>query len=139
MKFKEYIKKGEVRIATPDKSLARSLLKTAENDLGFLKSLKIDKKSSRKIMSNYYDVLRSILEAISSIKGYKIYSHKAFTYFLKEIKEDLMSKKFERLRKIRNSINYYGKNISIKETQKNVQEINKIINNLIKKYLKDLK
>ena len=79
--------------------------------------------------------MRSILEAVSIIKGYKIYSHEAYTYFLQEIKEDLISVKFDRFRKIRNSINYYGKDISIEETKENISEIKKMINLLIKKYL----
>ncbi len=139
MEFKNFIKQGLVRIISKDKTLAKSLLKTSKKDLEFLNSLKLNEKSSRKLMSNYYDVLRSILEAISSLKGYKIYSHKAFTYFLKEIKEDLISIKFERFRKIRNKINYYGEDISIKQTQENIKEIKSIIKNLTKKYLKDEK
>mgnify|MGYP001560886570 FL=1 len=89
-------------------------------------------------MTNYYDVLRSILEAISSIKGYKIYSHEAFTSFLKELKEETLSRKFDRFRKIRNSINYYGKDISVEETRENIKEIKNMIQILIKKYLRDL-
>lgn len=135
MRFKDFIKQGVVRTASKDEILAKSLLKTSKKDLEFLNSLKLNEKSSRKLMSNYYDVLRSILEAISSLKGYKIYSHKAFTYFLKEIKEDSISIKFERFRKIRNKINYYGKDISIKETQENIREIKSIIKYLIKTYL----
>lgn len=139
MEFKDFIKHGTVRIASKDKILVKSLLKTSKKDIEFLNSLKLNEKSSRKLMSNYYDVLRSILEAISSLQGYKIYSHKAFTYLLKKIKEDLISIKFERFRKIRNKINYYGKDVSIKETQENIKEIKSIIKYLIKKYLEDEK
>lgn len=84
MKLKDFIEKKQVRKASEDIPLAKSLLRTAEIDLEFLKKLKIDDISARKIMTNYYDVLRSILEAIAILKGYKIYSHEAFTYFLKE-------------------------------------------------------
>jgi len=139
MRFKDFINRGQVRTASADKSLIKSLLKTSKEDLEFLNKLKINEKSSRKLMTNYYDVLRSILEAISSIKGYKIYSHEAFTYFLKEINEELLSIKFDRFRKIRNSINYYGKNISIEEAKEHIQEIKKIIHLLLNKYLKNIK
>jgi hypothetical protein len=116
--------------------LIKSLTKNAAQDLSFLETLKINENSSRKIMSNYYEVLRSILEAISSKKGYKIYSHEAFTYFLKEIGENLFSIKFDRYRRIRNSINYYGKSISMEETKENIKEIKKMIEKLVIKYLK---
>ena len=135
MIFEDFIKKGLVRKASKDKSLAKALLQNSKKDVEFLNSLKINENSVRKIMVNFYDVLRSILEAVSIIKGYKIYSHEAYSYFLKEIKENLLAIKFDRFRKIRNSINYYGKDISIKEAKENVDEIMKMVNILIKKYL----
>jgi len=138
MKFEDFIKEGAVRTSSEDKNLAKSLIRNAKKDLKFLDDLKINEDSSRKIMTNYYDVLRSILEAISAIEGYKIYSHEAFTYFLKENGEEILSVKFDRLRKIRNSINYYGKDISIGETRENIKEIKNMIKTLVKKYLGNL-
>jgi len=135
MKFEDFIEKGLVRKTSKDKSLVRALLQNSKKDIEFLNGLKINEKSVRKIMTNFYDVLRSILEAVSVIKGYKIYSHEAYIYFLKEIKENLLAIKFDRFRRIRNSINYYGKDISIEETKENIYEIKKMINILIKKYL----
>ena len=79
MSFEVFIKRGQVRIASKDISLAKSLVITAKQDLEFLGTLEINETSARKIMSNYYDVLRSILEAVSALDGYKVYSHEAFT------------------------------------------------------------
>jgi len=135
MRFEDFIEKGLVRKTSKDKSLVRALLQNSKKDIEFLNGLKINEKSVRKIMTNFYDVLRSILEAVSVIKGYKIYSHEAYIYFLKKIKENLLAIKFDRFRRIRNSINYYGKDISIEETKENIYEIKKMINILIKKYL----
>ena len=90
-------------------------------------------------MSNYYDILRSVLEAISSIDGFKIYSHEAFTFFLKDKNELNVANKFDRYRQIRNKINYYGKEISIEETKENTQDIEKIIEYLIGKYMGEVK
>jgi len=135
MRFEDFINEGKVRVASKDVSLAKSLIKTADNDLKFLGKLKIDDESARKIMVNYYDVLRSIIEAISAIDGYKVYSHEAFTFFLIKKGDNLIAEKFDRFRKIRNKINYYGKNISPEETQENVQDIIKLIAVLKNKYL----
>ena len=135
MNFKYFIEKGLVRKTSKDKSLAKSLLQNSKKDIKFLNGLKITENSARKIMTNFYDVLRTILEAISVTKEYKIYSHEAYAYFLQEIGEELLAIKFDRFRKIRNSINYYGKDISIEETKENIYEIKKMINFLIKKYL----
>jgi hypothetical protein len=138
MRFKDFLARGQVRNASPDISLAKALVITSKQDLEFLKGLKINETSARKIMSNYYDVLRSILEAISSIDGYKIYSHEAFTYFMKEKGEETISIKFDRFRKIRNKINYYGKDISVEEVNEYVLEILEMIRDLKEKYLKNL-
>lgn len=138
MKFNDFIKTGQVRKARKDSSLAKSIMSTSKLDLIFLSKLEINKESARKIMSNYYDVLRSILEAVAAIDGYKIYSHEAFTFFLKEKQENVISEKFERFRKIRNGINYYGNNISIEEVKEYVPEIIKLIELLKNKYLNDV-
>ena len=71
--------------------------------------------------------------------GYKILSHEAFTYYLIERGEDLLASKFDRFRKIRNGINYYGKNVQIEEAKEYSQEMLKLINILKEKYLKELK
>ena len=134
MNFNEFQTTGQVKKVTKDLSLAKSLIITSRQDLEFLKDLEINDVSARKIMSNYYEVLRSILEAIVALDGYKIYSHEAFTYFLIEKKEEIIATKFDRFRKIRNKINYYGKNISIEEVNENVTEILNIIKKLEQKY-----
>ena len=136
MKFGDFIKQGQVKIASKDTILAKSLVKTARKDLEFLEHIELNENSARKLTTNYYDVLRSILEAISAIDGYKIYSHEAFTYFLKEKGEEILAVKFDRFRKIRNRINYYGEDISVEEARDNIEEMKNIIRTLIEKYLK---
>lgn len=138
MNFEDFVKMGLIRAAKREVQFVKSIIKNADIDLDFLKKLKIDEISSRTIMIRYYDTLRVILEAISANKGYKIYSHEAFTYLLKEMKEDIISIKFDRFRKIRNGLMYYGKNISPEETRENTEEILKMINILKKKYLKGI-
>ncbi len=138
MKLSDFIEKGQVRKASQDVPLAKSLISTAETDLKFLDGLEIGQNSARKIMSNYYDVLRSVLEAISAIDGYKIYSHEAFKYFLIEKDEPVIAEKFDRFRRIRNGINYYGKNITPEEVKENVNEMIKLIAALKRKHLQHL-
>ncbi len=135
MNFKDFIKQGTVRKASIDEALAKSLIKNAKEDMKFFNSLNINENSCRRLMTNYYDILRSILEAIATLDGYKIYSHEAFAYFLKE---ENLAVKFDRFRKIRNSINYYGSDISIEETKENISEIKDMIKILNNKYLKEV-
>ena len=132
MNFQDFIKKGSVRKATSDKIMINSLIRTSEEDLKFLRKLKIDKLSARKITSNYYDILRVLIDCLALSKGYKIYSHESLTYFLKFINKPILAEKFERFRKIRNGINYYGRNVSIEESEDIIKEIKLVINILLK-------
>ena len=138
MKFEDFIKSGQVKKAARDIQLATALVDTAEQDLKFLEPIALNSISSRKMVSNYYDILRSLLEADASLNGFKVYSHEAFTYYLKENHEENSSTKFERLRKIRNSINYYGKNISIEEAEDAVIEIKNLIGQIKSRILKKI-
>ena len=101
-----------------------------------------DETASSKI-TLAYDSLRELLEALAVIKGYKIYNHECYCSFLKEIMEEsLLGDTFDSLRKIRNSINYYGKEISAKEAEpvlKKIQDTSKDIKSLIDKEKKKQK
>lgn len=136
MNFEDFIVKGLVKKTTINLLLIKSLIKTSEEDLKFLKELKVTQISARKIMSNYYDVLRAVLEALAISKGYKIYSHEAFTPFLEFIDEKNIAEQFDRFRRIRNKINYYGEDISIEEVQENIEKIEFLIKKLKEKYFK---
>jgi len=138
MKFEDFIREGKVRRAEKDISLAKALYKNTVNDLKYLGQQKIEEISARKIVSNYYDCLRAILESISAIKGFKIYQHEAFTPFLKENGEELASIKFDRFRKIRNRINYYGEDVSVEEAKDIAKEIQKLTEYFINKYLNEV-
>ncbi len=139
MDFENFIKENKARKSSIDYPLIKSLRSSAENDLKFLNSLEINYQSARKIMSDYYEILRSLVEALAMLEGYKVYSHEAFTYFLLKIEENKLSLSFDRFRKIRNSINYYGKDISPEEVKENVKEIKELIKYLQEKYLVNIK
>ena len=135
MKFENFVRRGLVKKKKVDLNLAIALKKTSEIDLEFLNGVDVNKISARKVVSGYYDVLRMILEGIGAMKGYKIYSHEAFAYFLGEIGENSMFDKFDRFRLIRNKINYYGKNVSCDEAL----EYKTDITGMIKYFMERLK
>ena len=59
------------------------------------------------------------------------FDHLSITYFLKEIiNKDEIAKKFDRLRKIRNGINYYGEDLNLETVEEALKEIPKIIKEL---------
>ena len=136
MKFEDFIKEGKVRKATPDRFMAESIIKNTLEDLKFLEQTKLTELSKRKLVTNYYDSLRSLLEAVSLLKGYKIYSHEAFFFLLKEKGENQIAQKFDRFRKIRNGLNYYGKSIQLNEAKEIIEELKRVINEIKQKFIK---
>ena len=138
MKFQDFINEQKVRKGSPDVQLTRALVKMSDNHIHSIRELGVTEITSATIMVTYYEALREIVEAIAVIEGYKVYSHEAFAFFLKEKGEELISSKFDRFRKIRNNINYYGKSIDINSAKENKQEIEKIIKELKQKFLQDI-
>ena len=98
MKFEDFLKSGQAKKSARDAQLAKSLIIAAEEDLLFLKELEVKGISARKIVSNYYDVLRSILEAYSSLDGTKYIRTKPLLITLRKERRKF-SPKFERFRK----------------------------------------
>ncbi len=136
MNYEEAFKKWRVRRGNKNENLARSLLKVTKRDIQFFNKLEMNEESARKLVSNYYDCLRSILEAMAALDGYKIYGHELFFNYLKKKKENNLATKFDRFREIRNRINYYGEDIDVQQAKEVVGDIKTIINYLIKRYLK---
>ena len=79
-------------------------------------------------ISLLYDALREYLECIALEHGYKIYNHECYSAFLKEIMN--LSKEanlFDSLRKIRNNINYYGRDVSKEEAERIISDLKELI------------
>ncbi len=127
MNFREFIKKGLVRKASPDPQLLQSLKKVIENDLKYLETVTVTELSARKLIGNYYDALRTILEAMALKEGYKVYAHEPFVAFLKEKGKEILAERFDRFRKLRNNLNYYGASITVDEAIQNKEEMLKVI------------
>jgi hypothetical protein len=109
MDWKECIKEKIAKKVHVDIDLINSLIKTSRNKLVSENKLAMDDTTADSKISLSYDSLRELLEALSIKFGYKIYNHEGYTPFLKEIiNETTIGEEFDEIRKIRNSINYYG-------------------------------
>lgn len=125
----------------------KKLVKETKEDISLIKSL-IEQSNKKIITDNFsplnkdtvstkfcnnYDSLREILEALALQKGFKIYNHECFSGFLKDIlKMEKESFDFDKIRKIRNSVNYYGQDISILEGKEWIKEIKNLKEKLIR-------
>lgn len=138
MRFQDFIENGKVRKGLLDIQKAKAIIKMSTNNIEVFKNIQINEISAGPVMVNFYEALRKIIEAVCLKEGLKVYSHEAFTYFLKEKNEELISLKFDKFRKIRNGINYYGEQISVEESIAAKEDILKIIEELKNRYLKEL-
>lgn len=124
MDFSECIKKRIAKKVGKDEELITSLIKTSLNKMDSENKLELDETTSGSKISLLYDSLRELLEALAIKNGYKIYNHECYTYFLKEIlNESAKGDEFDELRRIRNSINYYAKDISVEEARKVLERL----------------
>lgn len=129
--------KNFVKLSSVDENLIKSLILQSQKKLITDKFSPLNKDTASTKVSNNYDSLREILEAIAIQKGFKIYNHDCFSAFLKEIiRLEKESFEFDNLRRIRNSINYYGKDLGIEEARDLILKINELRNKLIKMFLK---
>lgn len=137
MRWQDFIDEGKVKKTNKDLSKIRSLMDMSDNLTKVFLNMQINELTSSTIFVNYYEALRQIVEAITISHSFNVYSHEAFTSFLSEIlNEDIISRKFDRFRLLRNGVNYYGKKIETEVSKEAKQDILNIIKILKNKYLK---
>ena len=124
MDWKECNNKRFVKKVSIDANLIYSLKISSKKKLESANMLDLNETTAVSIISLCYDSLRELLEALAIKKGFKIYNHECFFAFLKEIiKEEKNAVLFDKFRKIRNGINYYGKDLSYEDAKKLKDEI----------------
>ncbi|HNZ52081.1 MAG: hypothetical protein BWY36_00423 [Candidatus Diapherotrites archaeon ADurb.Bin253] len=124
MDWKECWDKRIVKDARKDENLIKSLIEMSSIKEKIVNSVEIDENSALVYIPTAYDSLRELIEALALKKGFKIYNHECYTAFLKEIiNEPRLGEEFDKVRIVRNSINYYGKRISIEDARKVINSI----------------
>lgn len=124
MDWKECKDKRFVKGIIKDENLMNSLIKSSKKKLESNKRLGLDKITASTKVSIIYESVREVLEALAIKKGFKIYNHECFCAFLNEICGNKSSSvEFDKFRKIRNQINYYGKDISVEEAKVIIKDI----------------
>jgi len=127
MDWKICLNKQFAKAIKIDTSLITSLLRTSANKLKTQELLVMNEHTAVSKVSLTYDALRELLEALAITKGYKIYNHECYTAFLKEIlKESTLGDTFDTYRKLRNNLNYYGKEITLEEAEKSIKDMKEL-------------
>ena len=135
MNFENSLIEHKVKKVVPNKIKASSLFKSSIQAIETARIIQLNLNTLKSILRELYEGLREYCEAIGYLMGYKFLDHESITYFLREIlKEESISKKFDRYRKLRNGINYYGEDIDIETVKEAIIEIPKLIKELEKYY-----
>ncbi len=134
MNWKECIDEGTVRMGRPDVQRSRSLFSMAENRMGIVKEIKMDDNSASVIFTMMYDSMLEMSHAIAALKGYKILNHICTTAFIENLGMHDVAVKFDGYRKIRNSVNYYGKRLKKDFVSASLEEMGRVMVKLRKEY-----
>ena len=135
MDFEYFIENKKVVKASKDVSKAKALVRISLQNLESVSEIQLNDKTASIILVMGYESLRQVLEAMTLLKGYKVFSHEAYTYYLRYLNEIIASEKFDRLRKLRDRINYYGKPVNQEVAENAIKEITVLIKRLRQKYI----
>lgn len=136
MNFDNLIREGFIKKVPIDSIRAKSLIKSSEQALNTAKIIPFKEETSKTIFRELYESLRQCCEAIGYLKGYKFFNHESIASFLDEIlNEKQLSLKFDRYRKLRNRINYYGDTINLETLKEGLTEIPLLIQRLKKHFI----
>ena len=120
-----------VKSISVDKNLVESLIESSENKVESQELLVLSNTTAASKVSLSYDALRELLEALAILKGYKVYNHECYCAFLKEeMNESRLGDLFDKQRLIRNSINYYGKKVTVDDAKSSISRIMDLISEI---------
>ena len=134
--FEFFVNNGDVKKQSVDKNLSKSTFKDSLERIEFTKSI-MHKSKPKFVLENAYELAREAADSLLHLEGFKSYSHEASIVYLakKGFSENDLSE-FNRYRKIRNGIKYYGKSCDDSEAKSALVFAEKIISN-IKKLLEE--
>ncbi len=136
MDLEECFRKGMIKKTKPDRELALSLIEMSRIKELAVKTAKINKTNISAYVSLAYDSLREVLDALCILNGYKVLSHICIGELLKKMLDDFDYEEFNRLRWIRNSINYYGEKVEFVQGKEIINKTFRIKKKILDLYIK---
>lgn len=130
--FEFFLNKKDVKKQSPDENLSKATLKGSLERLELSKSL-LNKVKAKYVLENAYEAMREAADSVLYVEGFKSFSHEAsIVYLLKKgfNEQDIME--FDRFRKIRNGIKYYGGNCDESDAQSAIKLAEKVIGQIKK-------
>lgn len=133
MNFEVSLARGKAKNVKQDSIRASSIFKSSSQAIETAKTIKLSQTTLKSILRELYEGLREYCEAIGYLNGYKFLDHESIGFFLRDIlKENSIFIRFDRYRKLRNGINYYGEDVDIETVKEALIEIPELIKKLEK-------
>jgi hypothetical protein len=133
MNFEKSLSDGKAKKVVINKIRASSLIKSSKQAIETARVIPLNNNTAKSILRELYEGLREHCEAIGYIKGYKFLDHESIGYFFRDVlKEQGIYMKFDRYRKLRNGINYYGEDVDTQTVKEAIIEIPNMIKELEK-------
>ncbi len=133
-------KDGIIKRVKVDRTLIRSLVEMANITENIVQTAEIDKVNISVYVSLAYNALSEVLDAVCISRGYQTKSHSAKGVLMKDlINGDFDYGEFDRLRCIRNRINYYGSKVDYGVGIEAIYKALTAKEKIISKYLKSFK
>jgi hypothetical protein len=102
--------------------------------LNIINKINLDNENGFFFITNYYDIILEVMHSLMFKKGYNVLDHLSIGYYIKDIlKNQEIFELFNKYRKIRNNIIYYGKSIDTetsKQAIKDLQELYEFVKEL---------
>ncbi|MFC1691549.1 hypothetical protein ACFL0W_05205 [Nanoarchaeota archaeon] len=119
----------EVSVKSPDQERASALLKMALlREKSF--TLLSDKEFTSLVVEGYYEIIKELITALMSVKGFKTLSHSLLIGFLAKFYPEFSMAELhliDQLRVMRNDIGYRGKAVNPDFLERNKANIDKIL------------
>jgi len=136
MDLNECFQKGTIKKTFIDRELIKSLLEMSDINESTVKTASLSEKNISSYVALAYDSLRGVLEALCILHGYKVLNHICIGELLVTLINDFDYDEFDRLRWIRNGINYYGKKVDFEQGKEIISKIFLMKKKIIGKHLK---
>lgn len=132
--FEEFIKRGIVKMQTPDKPRAEFLIKEAEKSYAYLleliKKMGINDNNANDYIKTCYDILMELIRAKLLLNGYNASgfgAHEAEVSYMRALSFNEKDVQFaDQMRYFRNGILYYGNRLDKEYAEKVVEFTKKI-------------
>lgn len=134
--FEIFLKEEDVKMQPLDLNLSKSLILDGIKRMEYAKSSRLTEENAKYVYENIYESLREATDSILSIKGFKSFSHEASISFLQKFKEFSAEEisEFDRMRKKRNGMKYYGKSCHVTDAKDAIEFAEKLIKKIMDLY-----